>query len=202
MFNEVDKYLLDRWDDVVKFMDAVEKLEGTYQELIDEAISEIKECEPWSSDEFNVITYPEKRNNTEQIYIYKKSWICGNDKWDIVGLGIQCIDIYSIMGSGESEPYACIWTERVEKKGVDLEKFNDHLLKKLKDRQSSPKQTNNLKLEIEYWGYWFYFPQSQKELLEAMKKGKPFIDILVEQFNTLSKFIDPIDKTIEKFRRE
>lgn len=193
MFNEIDLYLLDRWDDVVKFEDAVEKLKGTYQELIEEAISEIKECEPWSGGEFKVITYPEKRNNTEQIYIYKQSWICGKDKWDIVGLGIQCIDIYSIMGYGEDKPYVCIWTEKVEKLGIDLKKFNDHLLKELKDRPSS--------LEIDNWGYWFYFPKSPKELLEAMKKEKQFINLLVEQFNTLSKFIDPVDRTIKKYRR-
>lgn len=194
MFNEIDLYLLDRWDDVVKLEDAVEKLKGTHQELIDEAILKItEECKGWSEDEFIVRPYPEKR--ARQIYVYKKSWIFGKEKdWGLIGLGIENIDINGIIG--EDKPYVCIWTESVKMLGIDLENFNATLLKELKDMSSS--------LEIENWGssIGFYFPQSQKELLEAMKKGKPFIDILITQFNTLSKFIDPIDKTIEKYRRK
>lgn len=112
--------------------------------------------------------------------------------WDLIGLGIENIDINGIIG--EDKPYVCIWTENVRMLGIDLDKFNAHLLKELKDMSSS--------IESENWGVWFYFPQSQKELLEAIKKEKPFIDILVKQFNTLSMFIDPIDKAIEKYRHK
>lgn len=198
MFNEIDLYLLDRWEDVVKFEDAVRKLKGTYQELIDEAISEIMKREPWSGDEFEVITYPEKRGYTEQIYIYKKSWICGKGNWDIVGLGIQAIDIDSIMGYGEDKPYAYIWTEMVKMKGVDLKKFNDYLLRELKDIKTNMPLSLEID-EADTYGYWFYFTESQKELLDALKKDKQFIEVLAKQFNTLSKFIDPIDKTLKKY---
>ncbi len=193
MFNEIDKYLLDNWADVIKFENAVKELKGTHQELIDEAISKItEECKGWSEDKFIVKTYPEIKE-TQEIYVYKKSWIFGKGDWDFIGLGIQNIDINGIIG--EDEPYVCIWTKNVKKSGIDLEDFNATLLKELKEMSSS--------LEIEKnWGFWFYFPQSQKELLEAMKKGKPFIDILIAQFNALSKFIDPIDKTIEKYRHK
>ncbi len=189
MFNEIDKYLLDNWDDVIKLENAVKELKGTHQELIDEAISKItEECKGWSEDEVIVKPYPEKKE-TREIYVYKKSWKFGKKDWDLIGFGIENIDINGIIG--EEKPYVCILTQNVKMLGIDLEKFNAHLLKELKGMSPS--------LETDNWGVWFYFPQSKKELLEALKKEKPFIDILVKQFNTLSKFIDPIDKTIEKY---
>ncbi len=194
MFNEIDLYLLDRWDDVVKFEDALENLERSHQELIEEAILTIKdECKQWLGDEFEVRLSQEK--STIYIDVYKKSWILGEKDWDFIGFEWGNIDINSIMGYGEDKPYFCIWTKNIKKLDVDLDEFNATLLKELKDIVSS--------LKIVNWGssIGFYFPQSQKELLEAMKKGKPFIDILIMQFNTLSKLIDPIDKTIEKYPR-
>lgn len=191
-FNEEELYLLKRWEDVVKCRKVVEKLYSRYQELIEKKIKE--EWDWWNHDEFEILFYPEK--NANDVSVHKKSWKCGSDKWNFVGLGLANIDFDSIIGHGDDYPSAYIWTKKVKNLGVDLDKFNAAIRKEVKDIFPS---------QIKEWENWksgigFYIPQ-REELKNALRKGEfiDIIDIFIENLNTLGKCIKPIDKTMEKY---
>ncbi len=192
-FNEEELYLLKRWENVVECRKVVEKLYSRYQDLIEEKIKE--KWDWWNHDEFEIMFYPEK--NAKDVSVHKKSWKCGNeDKWNFIGFGLSSIDFDSIIGHGDYDPHAYIWTENIKNLGIDLDKFNDTICKEVK---------NIFPSQIEKWGkrtIGFYIPQ-REELKNALRQGDfiDIIDIFIENLNTLGKCIKPIDKTIEKYRR-
>lgn len=187
-FNDEDKYLLSRWDDVFNLGEALKKLNSRYQKMLEERI---KECDWWREDELNILFESDRKKEFSAVNIFKKSWKWGNNKWDLITFGLNNIDFDSIIGHGDDVPLAFIYTENVKKLGVDVGKFNDTLLKEVND--SFPSKFEKWKEQSIYYN----FPQP-KELVDAMKKGE-LIDILIEHLNILGECIEPIDRTMEKY---
>jgi hypothetical protein len=192
-FNEVDIHLLNRWDDISKLKDALSSLEDKMQNSVGEIVSELEYRDWWNRRQF---TEPYS-NKKKQIAIWKKTWIVGdNKKWDHVSLWVEDIDLDNLFGSAR-RPTASVWTEKLGTNKDNFEKlFEQHAKNDINEIRKSAgikvyKDSTN--------AFRYYLTETPGDWIEILKAGR-FTETILENFDILAKFIDPIDKALAEIR--
>jgi len=187
--NEIEEFLLRNWGDVIKIKENAENLQGKVDKLCEEICKKLQNKDWWSK-EFENPVY--KWND---IFFWKKSWHFGRDWLDIVCFSVNAVSPNSLMGHGEDKPNACIWTKRVTKLGEGKkekfeERFNVYAREIIKSLPSEIKLTKDPECAFIY-----YLPYTPEQWIEILKTGK-FVDTILEHFDILAQFIEPIDKAM------
>jgi hypothetical protein len=181
---------------LTKLTDAIDELKTKYDSLLNETLSKIEELD-WWTDDFSSVLWQETKHH-EQIGIWKKTWVKDKEDYtDAIGFWISGIDFDSIIRHSDEIPSASIWcTKGVKRFGIDQEEFTNELYREI---QKIPSLAQMKKTSCYYY---YNLPESSTQLIEAIKDGKVFMEIILKHFNNLASSIDIIDKTLEKNKKK
>jgi len=186
----VDMYLLDHWFEIAKLNDAIIELNDKIKRMVDESLGTLQEQEWWDNKKFYD---PFEFTKEKEINIAKRTWRVGKNKWDIITLGIWGLrSLDDLLGQTDIPPALYICCETYNQK----ELFSKHVI------QFSQKILDTLNFKYEggkNYPVYLYMSENADEWVNVLKRGE-FKNRIMEYFDTLAKFIDPIDKAFEKIR--
>lgn len=190
---EHEAFLLENWEDTGKLINCVNDIEGNIASCLqNEVKARLIESDWWDEKQFEA---PIFYSNNSEIGIYKKSWKIGPDKWDHVSLWVGKISLDGLMGTADEPPYAGIWSEKIRTRIGEPAKFAEYF------NLASEKARNTLKgIKIESdnnFIFYYELKQAPNEWIDILKKGT-FAENIMEAFNNLALFIEPIDRALSK----
>ena len=182
--NEVEIYLLEHWEDVMKLEEAVNSFRGKLKDAIQEVAKELEKRDWWTK-EF------EKSTQEGHVEIWKTTWVKGHESLITVGIGGLKLD--NFLGLEEDSPYVFIWNGWLRKKEGEKvqEEFNE-LFKKY-----SEKIFKSFKTYKDWICYEFPQTLDNENWLDVIKDGR-LGEELNKLFDFLSELIDPIDRALNE----
>jgi hypothetical protein len=189
--NEIEVYLLEHWEDVIKLNEVADGLEEKIASTLQKEVVSSLEEKDWWSKEFKTKT--DKR----EVNVFKETWRLGKEEWDFVsiGVGVEESFLTDLTGTGEGRLNAYIWTDQLELLGSDKEKKFDKLFNTYSMKIST---TFALKFKVYKdpgYPFWYYLPYSTNQWIEILKEGR-FVETILEHFDILAQFIGPIDRAL------
>ncbi|OGB89305.1 hypothetical protein A2625_03970 [candidate division WOR-1 bacterium RIFCSPHIGHO2_01_FULL_53_15] len=194
---EHETFLLENWGDTAKLINCVNDIEGNMASCLqNEVKARLIESEWWDKKQFEA---PMFYSNYSEVGICKKSWKIGTDKWDHVSLWVGKISLDGLMGTADEHPNAGIWSEKIRTKIDKPAKFAETFNLAAEKAKNSFK---GIKIESDNDFIFYYeLKQSPDEWIEILRKGT-FAENIMDAFNNLALFIEPIDRALSEVRRK
>lgn len=189
--NNIREFILQNYGDVKSLAGEIEAIQNDIDKLCEKICAEIKQKDWWSND----FDGPEYRWNG--IFLWKKTWHFGKDRYDFIDLDVANIRLDNLMGLVVEKPNAGVWTKRLEKLGNNRKERFEENFKKI---------SKQMKLEVprsidsEGSVICYNLPYNVDEWIKILKEGT-FIDRILEHFDSLSQYIEPIDKALAIVRK-
>ncbi|MEO0094122.1 MAG: hypothetical protein ABIK67_07720 [candidate division WOR-3 bacterium] len=192
--NEIEIYLLQNWDTVAKIKNEAESLQEKFDEECAKACAELQNRE-WWNEEFEEPEYKRDGDHGYQIFCSKKSWHFGKDWFDHVELVVADLSLDSLMESGEYMPNAAVWTVRLKKLGEGKRETFEELYTTYSKKIKTSLPPGLKIFKDPESAFCYYLPYTKDQWIEKLKEGK-FVETILEHFDILAQFIDPIDRAL------
>ncbi|MBS4014966.1 MAG: hypothetical protein KGZ86_00790 [Candidatus Latescibacteria bacterium] len=194
ILNDSREYILQNYAEINHLIEEVNFIKNDLDKLCEKICTEIKEKDWWIrwSNDFEGPVY-----RWNSIFFWKKSWHFGNDSLDIIDLDVSDIGLDHLMGTTDNKPNSGIWTKRLTKLGDgEKEKFEQYFREISKQMKLDvPRSVFPNESVIGH-----RLPYNVDEWIKILKDGR-FIDVILEQFDNLSLYIEPIDKALTMVRK-
>lgn len=185
-----EEFLLSNWVEVIKVKEGVAMLQKKIDRLFD-IIKIGLQNSTWWTEEFAPPVYRQ-----DALFFWKKTWYFGNDRHDIIQIGIENLSLDNLLGITIERPIAYVWTQKFGKNKQDKEKFQNLFNDYAKEIQAS---LNFPIISEPEYALYYELPYTPQQWVSILRESR-FVETVLFHCDILARFIEPIDRVLEAIR--